>query len=196
MSPFVPREPSDVTELVRVYPLCWIVSGPADDRHATPLPLLPERDEEGLVKSLFGHIARSNPQQGALERDPRATILCMGPQGYISPRLVSNPTWGPTWNYAVCRFETEVRFVPDETDDALSKLAAALEGNGPGAWTPERMGERYQQLKPRIVAFRAEVLETHARFKLGQDENEIVFADIVRGLDDRCLADWMLRTRE
>ena len=195
MNVFTPRQPSDVKELVRAYPLCWIVTGDASDRHATPLPLLPEVDGEGRVISLFGHIARSNPQQAVLEKDPRATILCMGPQGYISPQLVSNPTWGPTWNYAVCRFETELRFVPDETDAALSQLAAALEGTAPGSWTPERMGERYYELRKHIVAFRAHVLEVHARFKLGQDENDVVFKEIVEGLADRTLSDWMRCTR-
>jgi transcriptional regulator len=165
------------------------------DRFATPLPLLPEQDSQGLLASLFGHIAKSNPQRKALERNPRATVLCMGPQGYISPRLVSSPTWGPTWNYAVCRFETEVRFVPEETEAAVWRLAAALEGTARDAWTPERMGERYHQLKQRIVAFRAEVLETHAKFKLGQDENDLVFKDIAEGLADRTLADWMSRSR-
>jgi transcriptional regulator len=57
------------------------------------------------------------------------------------------------------------------------------------------MGERYHQLKQRIVAFRAEVLETHAKFKLGQDENDLVFKDIAEGLADRTLADWMSRSR-
>ena len=195
MSLFVPREPTEVSALVQAYPLCWVVSGNSSNRFATPLPLLPEQDADGKVVSLFGHIAKSNPQQKALSEEPRATILCMGPQGYISPQLVSNPTWGPTWNYAVCRFETEIHFVPEETDSALSRLAAALEGDGPGNWTPERMGARYDQLKPRIVAFRAAVLETHAKFKLGQDENDAVFKDIVDGLADRTLADWMSRTR-
>lgn len=195
MSSFVPRDPSDVIALVEANPLCWLVSGSGGDRFATPLPLLPERDSVGHLVSLFGHIAKSNPQQKALEREPGATILCMGPQGYVSPRLVSNPTWGPTWNYAVCRFETEVRFVPEETEQAVWRLAAALEGTEPDCWTPERMGERYHQLKQRIVAFRAEIVEAHARFKLGQDENEAVFKDIVEGLEDRTLADWMRRTR-
>lgn len=195
MSLFAPRDPADLSRLVQAYPLCWIVSCNGENRHATPLPLLAEQDADGRVVSLFGHIARSNPQQSALEQNPRATILCMGPQGYISPMLVSNPTWGPTWNYAVCRFETEILFVPEETDKAVSQLAMALEGAAPDSWTPERMGERYHQLKQRIVAFRAKVLETHAKFKLGQDENEMVFEDIVRGLDDRTLADWMVRAR-
>jgi transcriptional regulator len=195
MSLFEPKDPRDVGALVKAYPLCWIVSGEPEQRYATPLPLLPETDLADNIVSLFGHIALSNPQQKALEEDPRATILCMGPQGYISPTLVSNPTWGPTWNYAVCRFETEIRFVPEETDKALSQLAAALEGERPDSWTPARMGERYHQLRQHIVAFRAGVRESHARFKLGQDENDIVFEDIVGGLSNRQLADWMKRSR-
>src|SRR5947199_5380725 len=106
MNKFSPRQASDVTDLVDAYPLCWLVSDSEGDRYATPLPLLPEQGPDGQVASLFGHMALANPQRGALEKNSRATILCMGPQGYISPRLVSNPTWGPTWNYAVCRFET------------------------------------------------------------------------------------------
>lgn len=194
-TPFVPRDPSDVTQLVAAYPLCWIVSGGPDDRLATPLPLLAESDPEGRVQSLLGHISRANPQRAALEQDPRATILCMGPQGYISPRLVSNPTWGPTWNYAACRFEVEIRFVPEENDSALSRLAEALEGKGAGAWTPQRMGARYEQLKQHIVAFRADVRQSDARFKLGQDESDETFAEIADGLADTELAEWMRRMR-
>jgi len=192
---YVPRQSSDVTRLVEAFPLCWVVSGGAADRLATPLPLLPERAPDGGVQSLLGHIARRNPQQAALEEDPRATILCMGPQGYVSPELVSNPTWGPTWNYAVVRFEAEVEFVPHETGAALSRLARALEGDSHGAWTPDRMGTRYEQLKPRIIGFRAHVRETHARFKLGQDESDETFAEIVQGLAGSDLAEWMQRTR-
>jgi len=192
---FLPRDSSDVGRLVQAYPLCWVLSGDAGNRFATPLPLLPELGTDGSVQSLFGHMALSNPQQKALEADPMAAILCMGPQGYISPRLVSNLTWGPTWNYAVCRFEVEVEFVPDETEEALWQLAAALEGTAADSWTPDNMGERYHQLKRHIVAFRAKVLETHAKFKLGQDEQDTTFADIVDGLTDSTLADWMVRSR-
>ena len=190
---FEPRQASDIADLVKAFPLCWVFSGDGENRHATALPLLAESDDEGRVRSLFGHIARSNPQQAALEADPRASILCMGPQGYVSPGLVSsNLTWGPTWNYAVVRFETEVQFDAEQNDAALWGLAEALEG---GTWTPDRMGDRYDKLKPRIVAFHARVLETHARFKLGQDENDTVFNEIVEGHPNRLLADWMRRSR-
>ena len=193
---FVPHQPADVTALIRAYPLCWVVSGGSDDRFATPLPLLAEADQTGAVVSLLGHFARANPHVAALERAPAAAILCMGPQGYISPRLVSNPTWGPTWNYGVVRFEVEIHFVPEENDAALSQLAVALEGETAGSWTPARMGERYDQLAKHIVAFRAPVRTAHPRFKLGQDENDQTFGEIVDRLSDRTLAEWMIRTRE
>jgi transcriptional regulator len=57
------------------------------------------------------------------------------------------------------------------------------------------MGERVPELLKRIVAFRAEVLEIHARFKLGQDENDVTFDEIVERHADRTLADWMKRSR-
>lgn len=193
---FVPCSPSDVAELVAAYPLCWLVTGGADDRLATPLPLLPEQDPEtGAVQSLLGHIPRRHPQCKALEVDSRATILCLGPQAYVSPRLVSKPQWGATWNYASCQFEVEVQFVPDETDHALSKLAKALEGKGPGAWTPELMGDRYEPLKAYIIAFRAHVRDARPRFKLGQDEDASTFEEIVDRHPDSQLADWMRRSR-
>lgn len=193
-TPFLPREPGDIAALVAAYPLCWVISG-IGDRHATPLPLLPELDSAGEVVSLLGHFARSNPQVAALEREPSATILCNGPQAFIAPRLVSNPSWGPTWNYAVVRFDVHISFVPEENDSALEKLAAALEQGHPDPWTPDRMGARYDQLARYIIAFRASIFSTEAKFKLGQDENKQTFDEIVAGVADRDLARWMTLSR-
>lgn len=193
MSRFVPHDPADVPALISTHPLAWIVSNGAGGFAATPLPLLAELDEEGRVAALFGHFARANPHVDALMADPGAMILIQGPQGYVSPRLVSNPSWGPTWNYAVVRFAVEIAFVPEETRDAIVRLAAALEGTGPDAWTIERMGARIDQLLPHIIAFRARVVTEDARFKLGQDEASGTFDEIVAGLADGALADAMCR---
>ena len=195
MNPFHPRRETDIAALIQAYPLAWILSGAAGAMAATPLPLLAETDADGVVMSLFGHFARSNPQVARLEADPRATILFMGANGYIPPRLVSNPTWGATWNYAVVRFETELRFVPDETESSVERLAAMLESEADEPWTPQRMGPRLAELALRIIAFRARVLEIHPRFKLGQDETDQTFDEIVTGLDDTALAAWMTRSR-
>ena len=186
-------EPEDLVDLIAAYPLAWVVSGGPADFAATPLPLLAETDAQGGIVSLFGHFGKSNPQVGALQRDPRATILFQGPQGYVSPTLVSNPKWGATWNYAVARFDVDIAFLPEETGDAVWRLAAAVEKDRPPRWTPASMGERYDALIQHIVAFRATVRNCSARFKLGQDERRETFDEIVAGLGESELAAWMTR---
>lgn len=185
---FTPRAPADLARLVADHPLAWVVSR---DFQATPLPLLAETDAAGSVVSLLGHFARRNPQVATLQAEPQALILLQGAHGYISPRLISNPTWAPTWNYAVVRFEVTVEFVPDETDPAVRRLAAQLERAQPTPWRIEQLGGRYGQLLPHIIAFRARVRATHATFKLGQDENATTFEEIVTGLGHSPLADLM-----
>lgn len=192
MTPCDAHTNADVLALVRAHPLAWVVSA-TPDFAATPLPLLPECDGDGRIVSLLGHFARRNRQVARLQAEPRALVLFQGPQGYIAPRLVaSDPTWGPTWNYAVARFRVRIAFVPEENDRALERLAAALEAGRGDPWTVDRMGPRYGQLREHIVAFRAHVDEVHATFKLGQDETDQAFDEIVAGLDDADLRAWML----
>jgi transcriptional regulator len=182
---FTPRAPGDVLGLLAAHPLAWVVSRAFQ---ATPLPLLAEPDARGSVVSLLGHFARRNPQVAALEADPEALILFQGPQGYISPRLVSNPTWGPTWNYAVVRFEVTITFVPEETDAAVRRLAAHLEHARTNPWHVDEMQSRYPELLRHIIAFRARVRAMRTTFKLGQDENDTTFKEIVTGLGNSELA--------
>jgi transcriptional regulator len=187
---FAPRAPADIATLIAEHPLAWVVSR---DFQASPLPLLAETDAGGTVVALFGHFARRNPQVAALQKDPEALILVHGPHGYIAPRLVSNPIWAPTWNYAVARFEVRIEFVPAETDSAVRRLAAHLERGWSDPWQVEKIGARYGQLLPHIVAFRAHVKATHATFKLGQDETDATFREIVAGLPGSELAELMSR---
>jgi transcriptional regulator len=194
-SPFDPRGPADILALVRAHPLAWVVPREAD-APATPLPLLAECDGDGVVSSLFGHMARRNPLFPALQAQPRALLLFQGPQAYVPPRLVSRPDWGPTWNYAVARFETRVEFVPAETGASLRQLAAHLEHGREEPWTVERMGPRFAQLAEHVIAFRAHVVDVHATFKLGQDESRTSFDEIAGGHEDEALREWMLRLRQ
>jgi transcriptional regulator len=185
---FAPRSHGDVVRVVADHPLAWVISR---DFQATPLPLIAETDASGSIVSLLGHFARRNPHVAALQADPDALILFQGPQAYISPRLVSNPTWAPTWNYAVLRFEVTVEFVPDETDAAVRCLAAHLEHARHDPWRVEELGSRYGQLLPHIIAFRAHVRAMRATFKLGQDEERATFNEIVAGLAGTPLAQLM-----
>jgi transcriptional regulator len=193
---FAPESDEQVLRLVQSHPLAWVVSREAESFRATPLPLRPRVGASGRIEALEGHFPRSHPQRAALERDPRALLLFTGPQGYISPSWVSDRTWAPTWNYAVVQFLVTVAFdeTPARLDAHLADLVAAMESGRPGAWQLSEMGARYEALKPRIIPFEAKVLEQRARFKLGQDERDSIFADHTAALSrlgsDELLA-WM-----
>lgn len=186
---FEPRDPALIDRLIGDYPLALLVS---HRLNASPLPLLAEPDGEGGIASLFGHLARANPLVADFAEDPAGLVVFNGPQGYVSPSLVSRPDWGPTWNYAVLRFRVEVAFVPDETSRALEQLAAKLEGE---TWSLARLGARADAMMTHIIAFRARVTGTDHVFKLGQDESVQTHREIVAGHADRVLADWMEATR-
>jgi transcriptional regulator len=192
METFAPKSSEDVTRLIEQYPLAWVIGS---DFKATPLPLMAETDAAGAVTALIGHFARRNPQVAALQASPRALILFQGPQGYISPRLVSKPAWGPTWNYAVARFEVKIEFVADEMDEHILSMAAHLEGHRQDPWVPSEMGPRYADLRRYIIGFRAHVQAAHSTFKLGQDEDAATFAEITAALGEDPLAKWMLGQR-
>lgn len=187
---FAPRSPADVGALIDAHPLAWVVSR---DYDATLLPLLAERDGDGRLVSLLGHYARRNPQVAVLVRDGGALVLFNGPAGYVSPMLVSKSDWGPTWNYAAVRLEVDVAFVPDETDAAIRRLGAHLEGAD--GWTVERMGARYPLLAAQVIAFRAIIRTCEPVFKLGQDETSESFGEIVVRHPDRALARYMADQR-
>ena len=197
-SQFQPLSPRDVADLVAEQPLAWIVSGAANALSSTPLPVQLECDAEGRPVRLLGHFARSNPQWRGFSENPRATVLLIGPHGYISPSWFADRTRAPTWNYATAVFEVdiELRDTQEDANFLLQNLVDDMERDRPGPWHSQEMGERYFSLRKGIVGFHAHVREVRATFKLGQDERDDVFDDILRGLwntRQHALAKWMRR---
>jgi len=195
---FQPRSSRDVADLVAAQPLAWIVSGPAGSLSATPLPVQVECDADGQPLRLLGHFGRSNPQWKAFADDPRATVLLIGPHGYVSPSWFADRSRAPTWNYTTVIFEVDVelRDTAEDADRLLRHLVDDVERGRPGPWAVEEMGPRYLSLREYVVGFHAHIRDTRATFKLGQDERDDVFDDILRGLwntGQLPLAAWMRR---
>lgn len=188
---FEPRTQADLLALIGEYPLAWVVSADSSGFCATPLPMLAEPGPDGQIASLLGHFALSNPHVAMLRAAAQATILFMGPQGYISPELVSKPGWAPTWNYAMAQFDVQIELLPQENSQALEKLVYWMERERQVPWTIARMGPRYEKMARKIVAFRARVQRVRGRFKLGQDETQETRAEILQKLDNADLVRWM-----
>ncbi|MBK1714734.1 FMN-binding negative transcriptional regulator [Rubrivivax gelatinosus] len=194
---FDARDAQDFADLVQAHPLAWISSRGPDGPHATPLPLLVEYGADGRPVAIEGHFARANPQVAALRQDPEALVLWLGAQGYVSPSWMQDRTQAPSWNYASAQCRVRVAFVDDEAlHQHLDLLSRQHEGARPCAWASAEMGPRLHELARRVVGFRAEVLELRQRYKLGQDERDDVYADILTGLRTGGageLQDWMCR---
>lgn len=189
---FAPRSNDDLSRLVRQQPLAWVISGSAaaDDFRATLLPILTETNSDGSIARLVGHFARSNDQYKLLMREPKAVILVLGTNGYISPSWMQDRTQAPTWNYASAQFFVDVEFFeqPEAIEAHLRELVDTMESRAArapvtAAWKVDDMGARYASLSSRVIGFRAKVRNVRAKFKLGQDERDDVFRDILVGLD-------------
>jgi predicted FMN-binding regulatory protein PaiB len=182
-SKFVARNDADITQLIARHPLAWVISH-ENPQNATPLPLRPESVDDDRIVTLIGHYARSNPQVANLQSDPRASLLFMGPNGYVSPSWLSDRTQAPTWNYACVNFNVRIEFLDNQVDlDRIVRdLVDWMERNHEHRWSVQEMGARYDQLLKRIIPFRAHVLATNAKFKLGQDEREDVYPEMINGL--------------
>ena len=185
---YAPKQANDITDLVTAYPFGWIIGG-----GATALPFRPILDAEGRLTGLHGHFARSNPQAAKLRAEPEALILILGPHGYISPSWMADRTQAPTWNYASAVFRCQIDFIDDpaETLVLLGDLIDHMEMGRDKAWSLGDMGPRAHTLSRGIIAFKADILEHQAAFKLGQDERDDVYGDIIRALTDQALLDAM-----
>lgn len=182
-SKFTPRSDAEVTHLVTQCPLAWMVSRD-NPNTATPLPLRPERIENDRIVTLTGHCGRTNPQVASLQKAPRATLLFMGPNGYVSPSWFTDRTQAPTWNYASINYDVDIEFLDNhaDLDRIVRDLVEAMESGLPNRWRIEEMHGRYELLLRRIIPFRAHVRAINAKFKLGQDERDDVYPEIIRGL--------------
>lgn len=182
---YAPRDTNDVRDLVTAYPFAWVVSG-GEPWSATPLPLRPRFDDEGRLTAFVGHFARSNPQVERLRDAPRALLLFMGPHAYVSPSWMADRTQAATWNYAGAAFDCTLRLIDDPVgiEDALRDLIDAMEAGRPDTWSLDDMGERAARLSRGVVAFHADIIEVQAAFKLGQDERDQEYGEIIQGLTD------------
>lgn len=181
--------PDDVRALVTGFPLAWVCAG----GEASQLPLIGEYDAVGRLVSLIGHLGRANPLCARLEAAGHATMLFSGPGAYVSPEHAGRRDWAPTWNHANLQVFTRVTVDAALTDQAIDVLTAAMEVGRPAPWTRDEIAHRYAGMARAIIGFRATVVRVVGRFKLGQDEDDAVYRNIVDRLPDSDVTEWMRR---
>ncbi|MBT0668026.1 FMN-binding negative transcriptional regulator [Novosphingobium profundi] len=181
----------DLRRLIADYPMAWVLAPGAPIETATLLPLLGSYDADGRLTGLVGHMVRRRELLARLSQDPRVQVLFTGPQGYVSPEHAGRRNWGPTWNYAALRIEAQVRFDAALTGPAIAQLVDQCEKGRGAPWTSEELGSRYTGMLEAVIGFEMTVTALDATFKLAQDEDDAVLANLVEAHPDPALRTWM-----
>jgi len=169
-----------VIELVERYPFGLLVTGEAEYPHVSHIPMIAQERDGELW--LLGHVARENEHARSIAAGASATLVFQGPHAYVSASWYEEPyATVPTWNYTAAHVCGKLR----ECDPwpMLELLSAQLEGDGAGAWDPDRLDPAFvaRQLRA-IVGFELHAEIVYAKAKLSQNRTDADQARVIEKL--------------
>lgn len=180
-------ELSAMHAMIRAARLSNFVTATADGLLATPLPLFLDPDE-GPYGTLYGHLARANPQWN---RPPigLALAIFMGADAYISPSwYATKQETGkvvPTWNYVTVQAQGTVEFFEDAGRllDVVQRLTDLHEQPRENPWAVGDAPENFVSAQLRgIVGLRMPIERIEGKNKMSQNRNAADRAGVASGL--------------
>lgn len=176
---------------IRATGLATLVTMGPDGLDATPLPLMLD-PAEGPKGTLYGHLARANPQWRNPDPATESLALFSGPDAYVSPGWYATKAETgkvvPTWNYVTVHAYGLVAFFEDATDllDVVTRLTNLYEAPRPTPWAVNDAPPEFvrAQLKG-IVGFRMPITRLQGKWKMSQNRNEADRAGAAAGLRER-----------
>ena len=170
-----------------------LVTATADGPVATPLPLFLVRDE-GVYGTLYGHVARANPQW-KLPVIGDALAMFMGPDAYVSPSWYATKREHgkvvPTWNYVAVHAYGAVEFFEDadRLHDVVTRLTDLYEQPRAEPWAVTDAPERFVSAQLRgIVGVRLAIRRIEGKRKMSQNRSLADRAGVAAGLAQSAIA--------
>ena len=167
--------------------LANFVTATAEGLIATPLPLF-LAPGEGPYGTLYGHVARANPQW-KLPPTGEAMALFTGPEAYVTP------TWYPskhehqkvvpTWNYIAVHAYGPVEFFEEAGRllDIVTRLTNLHEAERTEPWAVTNAPETFISAQLRgIVGLRLSITRIDGKRKMSQNRNAADRAGVATGL--------------
>jgi transcriptional regulator len=172
---------------MRASRLASLVTATAEGLIATPLPLFLVA-EEGPHGTLYGHLARANPQW----RSPatgEAMALFMGPDAYVSPSWYPSKQEHhkvvPTWNYVAIHAYGVAEFFEDadRLREVVSRLTDLHEQPRADPWAVTDAPEAFVRAQLRgIVGLRLPITRIDGKRKMSQNRSAEDRAGVAAGL--------------
>jgi len=167
--------------------LANLVTATAEGLIATPLPLF-LAPEEGPYGTLYGHLARPNPQW-RLPPAGDAMALFMGPDAYISPSWYPSKQEHqkvvPTWNYVAVHAYGPAEFfeAPDRLMTVVSRLTSLHEQPRAEPWAVADAPADFIRAQLRgIVGLRLPIARIEGKRKMSQNRSAADRAGVAAGL--------------
>ncbi|NCP63385.1 MAG: FMN-binding negative transcriptional regulator [Paraglaciecola sp.] len=152
-----------------------------DDLQVSHIPLF-LLAEEGELGTLYGHVAKANPQWHVLEKS-KVKVVFSGPHSYISPSWYATRPAVPTWNYAALHVTGRATLLDAEQNmQALHTLVNQYEPRL--LFDKATMPDTFQQkLSSAIVGFKISIQHIVGKQKLGQQRPAVDQQGTVKGLE-------------
>jgi transcriptional regulator len=180
-------DPAVLRQMMREARLSTLVTATAEGLVATPLPLLLD-ETEGASGTLYGHMARANPQW-KLSPSGEALVIFSGPDAYVTPSwYASKREHGkvvPTWNYIAVHAYGPVEFFEDEARlrDVVTRLTNLHEKPRAEAWAVTDAPEAFVTAQLRgIVGLRVPITRIEGKRKMSQNRPEADRDGVAAGL--------------
>lgn len=178
---------SSIHEAMFASGLAQLVTATASGILCTPLPLFLDASE-GEMGTLYGHVAKANPQwrEAAVGE---ALAIFMGPDAYVSPSWYESKRRDgkvvPTWNYLAVHAHGPVEFFDDADRllDVVTRLTDRHEEARPEPWSVTDAPADFvrAQLKG-IVGLRLPIARIDAKRKASQNRSAEDRAGVKAGL--------------
>lgn len=180
-------DPAEIRAIMREARLATLVTATAGGLVATPLPLFID-ETEGAYGTLYGHMARANPQW-MLEPAGEALAILAGPDAYVTPSWYpSKQEHGkavPTWNYTAVHAYGPVEFFEDaqRLREAVTRLTELYERPRADPWAVTDAPERFVEAQLRgIVGLRLPITRIEGKRKMSQNRTQADRDGVVAGL--------------
>jgi transcriptional regulator len=154
---------------------------------ASPLPMLIDA-EPGPFGTLYGHLAKANPQWKRAAAEPPALVTFLGPNAYVTPSWYeakrAHGKVVPTWNYITVQAAGTPRWIADrdELRGIVTRLTDTHEKDRTDPWAvTDAPADYIDGMLKAIVGFALPIARLEGKWKLSQNRAAADLAGVREG---------------
>ena len=162
-------------DAIRNAGLATLVTHDEDGLAASHVPVLLDPDA-GPYGTIYGHLARANPQARPLGPPPDALLIFLGPDAYVSPSWYETKRETgkvvPTWNYVAIHAQGRLDLFDDSDRlrQVVDRLTTKHEADRPDPWAVSDAPTGFIEAQlGGIIGFELRIARIEGKWKMSQN---------------------------